>query len=107
MTTGGSCQARTNGNRISVFTAPVLSAEDPTYRGVKIPQEFWKIAAWTTTKGDSTVLHAAGFVLDLGTVRAPARIDSTPPAAWTVPHLPSTHRRHHRPHRAHTSPGST
>ncbi|WP_104131239.1 DNA/RNA non-specific endonuclease [Cryobacterium sp. M91] len=79
MTTGGSCQARTNGNRISVFTAPVLSIQDPTYRGVKIPQAFWKIAAWTTTTGDSTVLHAAGFVLDLGTVRAPALIDSTPP----------------------------
>ncbi|WP_104131169.1 DNA/RNA non-specific endonuclease [Cryobacterium sp. M91] len=80
--------ARTNGNRISVFTAPVLSAQDPTYRGVKIPQAFWKIAAWTTTTEDSTVLHAAGFVLDqspqlenidLDTVRAPARIDSTPP----------------------------
>ena len=55
---------------------------------MKIPQEFWKIAAWTTTTEDSTVLHAAGFVLDqspqledldLDTVRAPARIDSTPP----------------------------
>ena len=80
--------ARTNGSRISVFTAPVLSAQDPIYRGVKIPQAFWKIAAWTTTMQGSTVLHAAGFVLDqspqledldLDTVRAPARIDSTPP----------------------------
>ena len=80
--------ARTNGNRISVFTAPVLSAQDPIYRGVKIPQEFWKIAAWTTTLEDSTVLHAAGFVLDqspqledldLDTIRARARTDGTPP----------------------------
>ncbi|RJT92612.1 DNA/RNA non-specific endonuclease, partial [Cryobacterium melibiosiphilum] len=90
--------ARTNGNRISVFTAPILSAQDPTYRGVKIPQAFWKIAAWTTTLEDSTVLHSAGFVLDqspqledldlnldldldldLDTVRARARIDGTPP----------------------------
>jgi endonuclease G len=46
--------ARTNGNRISVFTAPVLSIQDPIYRGVKIPQAFWKIAAWTTTTKGST-----------------------------------------------------
>lgn len=80
--------ARTNRNRISVFTAPVLSAQDPTYRGVKIPQAFWKIAAWTTTTEDSTVLHAAGFVLDqspqledidLDTVRAPAPMYGNPP----------------------------
>ncbi len=66
----------------------MLSAQDPTYRGVKIPQEFWKIAAWTTTTEDSAVLHAAGFVLDqspqledidLDTVRTPALLDSTPP----------------------------
>ena len=80
--------ARKNGNRISVFTAPVLSAEDPIYRGVKIPQSFWKIAAWTTTAEGSTVLQAAGFVLDqrpqledidLDTVRAQALIDGNPP----------------------------
>ncbi|WP_104176418.1 DNA/RNA non-specific endonuclease [Cryobacterium sp. Y50] len=80
--------ARTNGNRISVFTAPVLSAQDPIYRGVKIPQAFWKIAAWTTTTKGSTVLHAAGFVLDqspqledidLDTVRTPALMYGTPP----------------------------
>ncbi|MFC5931901.1 DNA/RNA non-specific endonuclease [Cryobacterium melibiosiphilum] len=80
--------ARTNANRISVFTAPVLSAQDPIYRGVKIPQTFWKIAAWTTTTEGSTVLHAAGFVLDqspqlenidLDTVRAPALMYGTPP----------------------------
>ncbi|SEO08226.1 endonuclease G [Cryobacterium luteum] len=61
--------ARTNGNRISVFTAPVLSAQDPIYRGVKIPQAFWKMAAWTTTTEDSTVLHAAGFVRPKPTAR--------------------------------------
>ena len=80
--------ARTNGNRISVFTAPVLSTQDPIYRGVKIPQAFWKIAAWTTTTRGSTALHAAGFVLDqspqledidLDTDRAPALMYGNPP----------------------------
>jgi endonuclease G len=80
--------ARNDGNRISVFTAPVLSAQDPTHRGVKIPQAFWKVAAWTTTAEGSTVLHAAGFVLDqspqledldLDTVRARSLLDGNPP----------------------------
>ncbi|WP_341476135.1 MULTISPECIES: DNA/RNA non-specific endonuclease [Cryobacterium] len=41
--------AHTNKNRISVFTAPVLFEEDPVYRGVRVLQLFWKVAAWTTT----------------------------------------------------------
>jgi endonuclease G len=80
--------ARINENRISVFTAPVLAEDDPVYRGVQIPQSFWKIAAWTTTMQDTTVLRAAGFVLDqrpqledidLTTVRARALSTGTPP----------------------------
>jgi endonuclease G len=80
--------ARTNKNRISVFSAPVLSAEDPVYRGVGIPQYFWKIAAWTTTVDGATVLHAAGFILDqspqladidLSTAHRQALITGTPP----------------------------
>ncbi|QYF74366.1 DNA/RNA non-specific endonuclease [Cryobacterium sp. PAMC25264] len=80
--------ARRNRNRISVFTAPVLSTDDPVYRGVGIPQSFWKIAAWTTTIDGATVLQAAGFVLDqrpqlsdldLDTLRAQAFITGTPP----------------------------
>jgi endonuclease G len=80
--------ARTNENRISVFTAPVLAEDDPVYRGVQIPQSFWKIAAWTTTLEDITVLRAAGFVLDqspqlddldLGAVRDQSLIAGFPP----------------------------
>ena len=55
--------AQTNRNRLSVFTAPILADSDPLYRGVQIPQQFWKIAAWTTT-GSSPTLRAAGFILD-------------------------------------------
>lgn len=52
--------ADANRLRLSVFTAPVLAAGDPPYRGIRIPLRFWKIAAWN----DSGRLAAAGFVLD-------------------------------------------
>lgn len=51
--------------KISVFTGPVLAADDPIYRGVGIPRLFWKIAAWTTTTPDGGFeLEATGYVLD-------------------------------------------
>lgn len=46
--------------RISVFTAPVLGADDLPYRGILVPLRFFKIAAWVRY-GE---LRAAGFVLD-------------------------------------------
>lgn len=46
--------------RISVFTAPVLGAEDLPYRGILVPLRFFKIAVWV--RYDE--LRAAGFVLD-------------------------------------------
>ncbi|MBH0117309.1 DNA/RNA non-specific endonuclease [Salinibacterium sp. NG253] len=81
--------ARTNRNRISVFTAPVLGDDDPVYRGVGIPQLFWKIAAWANA-GDAgaVVVRAAGFLLDqrpqldevdLDEARARAIADGAPP----------------------------
>lgn len=50
--------------RVSVFTAPVLDAADPPYRGIRIPRRFWKIAAWAEDAADGSTLAAAGFVLD-------------------------------------------
>lgn len=47
-------------HRVSVFTGPVLAEGDPEYRGVLIPQEFWKVAVWSTASG----IAAAGFLLD-------------------------------------------
>ena len=52
--------AEATDQRVSVFTAPVLAADDPPYRGIRIPLRFWKIAAWQGPDG----LAAAGFVLD-------------------------------------------
>jgi endonuclease G len=46
--------------RLSVFTAPILAADDPPYRGIRIPRRFLKIAAWSSDAG----LAATGFVLD-------------------------------------------
>lgn len=46
--------------KLSVFTGPVLSADDPLYRGVRIPLMFWKIAAWVS--GDR--LAATAYLLD-------------------------------------------
>ncbi|MBH0009746.1 DNA/RNA non-specific endonuclease [Salinibacterium sp. SWN1162] len=82
--------ARANRSRISVFTAPVLGDDDPLYRGVGIPQLFWKIAAWVTTddNGTASALRSAGFLLDqrpqladvdLEEARALARAADAPP----------------------------
>lgn len=50
----------TEGLRLSVFTAPVLAADDPPYRGIRLPRRFFKVVAWL--RGER--LAAAGFVLD-------------------------------------------
>jgi endonuclease G len=44
----------------------VFGADDPTYRGVRIPQLFWKVAAWATpgTSELAAELRAAGYLLD-------------------------------------------
>ena len=59
-------QAATFGRRLTVFTAPVLASDDPTYRGLQVPRQFWKIAAWARTgeDGDAPVLATTGYVLD-------------------------------------------
>ncbi|MEV8254438.1 DNA/RNA non-specific endonuclease [Rhodoglobus sp. NPDC076762] len=80
--------ARANESRISVFTAPVLATDDPSYRGVGIPQLFWKIAAWVTAGESGVELRAAGFLLDqrpqlsevdLNEARALALANDAPP----------------------------
>lgn len=37
--------------RVSVFTGPVLEADDPLYRGVAIPRRFWKVVAFAGRDG--------------------------------------------------------
>jgi endonuclease G len=52
--------AEATGQRVSVFTAPILLPDDPPYRRIRIPLRFFKIAAWM----NAGRLRAAGFVLD-------------------------------------------
>lgn len=72
--------------KLSVFTGPVFSDTDRSYRGVRIPQQFWKVAAWSL----AGTLAASGYLLDqspqlgdidLGTASATARddADAVPP----------------------------
>jgi endonuclease G len=66
--------ARLYQQRLSVYTAPVLAGDDPVYRGVAVPRQFWKIAAWAThdstdqdaDSSDSPRLRlaATGYLLD-------------------------------------------
>lgn len=35
--------AKAENERVSVFTGPVLSEDDPDYRNIKVPTQFWKV----------------------------------------------------------------
>ncbi len=69
--------AAAHDHRLAVQTGPVFAADDPLYRGVRIPRLFWKVVAWVGpgpvpdggTPGEpqrpaARVLRATGFVLD-------------------------------------------
>jgi endonuclease G len=47
--------------RVNVFTGPVFDDGDPEYRGVQLPQQFWKVV--TVVNGDTGKLHATAYVL--------------------------------------------
>lgn len=46
--------------KVSVFTGPVLKTSDPAYRGIKIPQEYWKVVAMVKPNGK---LSATAYML--------------------------------------------
>lgn len=52
--------AEVHGLKLSVFTAPVLAAGDPPYRGIRVPLRFWKVVAWNT----GSALATTAFVVD-------------------------------------------
>jgi endonuclease G len=53
--------AAAHDHRLAVQTGPVFAADDPLYRGVRIPRLFWKVVAWV---GPGDALQATAFVLD-------------------------------------------
>lgn len=46
---------------VNVFTGPVFAEDDPEYRGVFLPQRFWKIVV--VVHGRTRKLHATGYML--------------------------------------------
>jgi endonuclease G len=49
--------------RISVFTGPVFGDRDMKYRGIRIPEEFWKVVTMVSSGGK---LHATAYLLSQG-----------------------------------------
>jgi endonuclease G, mitochondrial len=45
---------------VSVFTGPVLADDDPEYRGVNLPRQYWKVAAIVKKDGQ---LSVTGYLL--------------------------------------------
>lgn len=47
--------------KASVFTGPLLRTDDPTYRKIRLPREFWKVAV--AVDKETKKLSAAGYLL--------------------------------------------
>jgi endonuclease G len=47
--------------KVTVFTGPVLDANDPPYRGIQMPQQYWKVAVMIHP--DTGKLHATAYIL--------------------------------------------
>ena len=43
--------------KVTVFTGPVLAGDDPEYRGVKIPRQFWKVVVIARAGGLSATAY--------------------------------------------------
>jgi endonuclease G, mitochondrial len=51
--------------RVSVFTGPVLSPQDPQYRGVQLPRQYWKVVAMVKDDG---AISATAYLLSQGSL---------------------------------------
>lgn len=66
-------------NRMTVFTGPVFREDDPLYRNVRIPREYWKVAAYV--KAESGLISAAFLVSQANLIEAVVREEGTKAAA--------------------------
>lgn len=64
---------------LTIFTGPVLTDEDPLYRGVRLPRNFWKIAAYVT---DQNELAVSAYLL--GQEDLLGGLERFNPATWQV-----------------------
>jgi endonuclease G len=46
--------------KVCVFSGPILAADDPDYRGVKLPRQFWKVVVMAKSPG---LLSATAYLL--------------------------------------------
>jgi endonuclease G len=46
--------------KVTVLTGPILAEDDDTYRGVRLPRQYWKVVAMVKTTGE---LSATGYLL--------------------------------------------
>lgn len=53
--------AREDDQKISVMTGPVLRDDDPSFEGVAVPIEFWKVIAFV--HDDTRALSVSGYIL--------------------------------------------
>ena len=51
--------------KIAVFNGPIFSDNDPVFRGVQVPLEFWKLVVWRNEKNK---LKATAFKLSQANV---------------------------------------
>jgi len=72
-------QATAERKKLAIFTGPVLTEDDPLYRGVRLPKHFWKIAAFV--KGDGT-LSVSAYLLDQTDLIA--GLERFEPNSWQV-----------------------
>jgi endonuclease G len=66
-------KAEVEGRRLTVFTGPVFRQEDPRFRGVQIPKEFWKVAVYAKPGAG---LVAAAFIVNQADLMQPVVTES-------------------------------
>jgi len=72
-------QATAERKKLTIFTGPVLTEDDPLYRGVRLPTHFWKIAAFVK---DGGALPVSAYLLDQTDLIA--GLERFDPNSWQV-----------------------